>query len=121
MPTKISRRVASLATTGEQIGTIIDDFITERPHVIAACLAALEDGMDPSIPKDKKSKGPDSKHVLDLKQRPMGLFGDSGLGSSPPGVLTEVDGHFIEAWRKFAGDPDYEVGPWLVYGAPCGH
>ena len=48
------------------------------------------------------------------------LFGESGRPSSPHDVRIEVDGHFVEAWRRFAGDPDYEVMRWLVFGAPAG-
>ena len=33
---------------------------------------------------------------------------------------TNVDARLLEAWRLAAGDPDDQVGKWMLVGAPTG-
>ena len=107
------RRLPALRNTGNMISGIIYAYIAEHSRLVKDCLRAL---------KDDKFAGPSQALVGGLNRKIIDAIGWAPDFPLPaPGVRTEVDALFLEAWRHHAQDPDVEITTrWLVLGAPAG-
>ena len=109
-PRKSLRMIPGHVPVGRAVAKILEDFVSERPHVHAAVHRAIGDST-------KKFTGPTESDVAEARHRVEDHFGITESGKEG---LTQLNQEIYAAWIRVADDPDYFVANWLRYGTPLG-
>ena len=115
-------RLHTVSTFGRRLGAKLMELIcnNEQQHIASGTIGKswISQTCD-AIGSTDSDAGPPPDAVAAVKSMLIEMTGMVPEDFKTP-RRTRVDAHLLEAWRVAAGDPDDQVGKWMLVGAPTG-